>query len=354
MASSFIWSGSDVFTMLLLRNELPALVTLWLIVGSMRPHVAATALLCFFAAVGAWSLLSSLTLPMSRAAVQGLGPEGLQVGWRGTFGHKNILGIFSVLGMGLVLAFERRPVWRPALVGVLLGASFGSRSATAASGMLATVATYAWLTVIGRVQGSRERAMLKLALIGSLVVSVLLIVGLLPMLVGIYGKDLTFSGRTEIWAATIEAIDHKPITGYGIGGVWFDVQAEVTRKLHGTIGFGASHAHNGFLNLWLESGLIGVALFGVVLARTIRLAVSCLRHPATAAYGRWALPSLAGFVLMSLSEPLFRGFGLGVVVITWTILARVVNDRDRGRPLIPVEGARPWWTIDPGYPSPAV
>lgn len=346
MACSFLWTESLEFTFLLLRNELPALGLLWLLVGTMRPNVAAATLTCIFAGVGVWSLVTSLTLPMSSASVQGIGPEGLQEGWRGTFGHKNILGIFVVLGIGLLLAFEERPRWRPRLVLALVVVCVGTRSATAASGLAVIAVVHFWLTAIGRVRKARDRAFLRLLAIASVVAAGLLVVGILPLLVGVYGKDLTFSGRTEIWAATLEAIDDHPIRGYGIGGIWFNADSETTQALHGAIGFGASHAHNGALNLWLESGIVGLVLYILLVGRTLRLAARCLSAPRAAPYGRWAITTIVALLLMSLSEPLFRGPGLGVLVITWTVVARVANDQQRGRPIEQVEGAVPWWRLE--------
>ena len=157
-----------------------------------------------------------------------------------------------------------------------------------------------------------------------------LVIGLLPLLVSVYGKDLTFSGRTEIWGASLDTALRRPIQGYGIGGVWFDVRSPVTMELHRKIGFGASHAHNGLLNLFLETGMVGVGLYLLVLLQTVRLSVRVLGDaPVNAAYGRWAITTIVAVQVMALSEPLYRGPLLGFAVVMWTVVARVEQDVHR-------------------------
>lgn len=323
LGATYLWAESTTFAFVILRNELPGLAILAAVAGTMRPRVIVTTLLGFFTIIGLWSAFSSLTLPDSRAAVLGVGPEaGLQEGWRGTFGHKNILGIFMVLALGLTLTMQQRRRRLPLAV-LFVAVIVGTRSATAAGGLVAVLVAFFWMTVIGGVHNTRDRVILKLMSVASLLTAIGVVVGLLPVLVGVYGKDLTFSGRTEIWAASLEAATQRPITGYGVGGIWFDVYAPTTRQLHQAIGFGASHAHNGALNLWLEAGLVGLGLYLLLTVQMIRFAIRALGTPSTAAYGRWAIITVAAVQLMALSEPLFRGAVLGITVVMWITLARI-------------------------------
>ena len=62
-----------------------------------------------------------------------------------------------------------------------------------------------WLTTNGLVRTMRDRVVLEILAIASLVIAIAVVVGMLPVLVGIYGKNLTFSGRTEIWSASLNA-----------------------------------------------------------------------------------------------------------------------------------------------------
>jgi O-antigen ligase len=100
----------------------------------------------------------------------------------------------------------------------------------------------------------------------------------------------------------------------------------VTNALRRSIGFDAAHAHNGAIGLLLDAGIVGTALFAVVLGQAVVLVVHCLRRRETSDYGRWALLTVAALVLMSVSEPLFEGPDLGLLVIMIVVLLRVRND----------------------------
>lgn len=67
-------------------------------------------------------------------------------------------------------------------------------------------------------------------------------------IVNVLQRDLTLSGRTNIWNATIEKISERPWLGYGINErVLLTAQSFV--------------AHNTVLQIILESGIIGFSIF---------------------------------------------------------------------------------------------
>lgn len=75
------------------------------------------------------------------------------------------------------------------------------------------------------------------------------------IIIEILGKDLTFSGRTGIWRDAISLIAQSPIIGYG---------STVSRNMV----FGIS-AHNIVLQTILESGIIGLALFLLIIYKSL-------------------------------------------------------------------------------------
>lgn len=72
-------------------------------------------------------------------------------------------------------------------------------------------------------------------------------------IVDILGKDLTFSGRTRIWNVAFEVIKEELWFGHGIGYAF-------------KVSYTYFVAHNQFLQLTIESGLIGLILFLIILA----------------------------------------------------------------------------------------
>ncbi len=91
------------------------------------------------------------------------------------------------------------------------------------------------------------------------------------------GRDLTLTGRTEIWDALTPLAAEHPWLGYGYGGFWLDWSGP-SRTIWTRLGWQVPNAHNGFLDLRLELGYIGLTLFllsfVVNLARAIALSRS--------------------------------------------------------------------------------
>lgn len=326
LVASRLWTEEPSSTDFAIRSELPALVLVALIAGTIDPPVLVRVLVATFTVIVAWSLLTSIVLPNSRAVVLDAGAEEPQQGFRGMFDHKNHLGIFAVFGLSMVLAWVHDPRRRRVLIVLFVATIVGTRSATAASGLLIVLFLWFWIAAIDRQHTPRERAFLILFSFLSAVTAVLVALRLLSTLLGVYQKDLTFSGRTIIWAESLKVLGRQPLQGYGYGGLFSGDFPEVTIALRRSIGFDAAHAHNGAIGLLLDAGIVGTALFAFVFGQAVVLVVHCLRRRELANYGRWALLTVAALVLMSISEPLFEGPDLGLLVIIIVVLLRVRND----------------------------
>ena len=74
------------------------------------------------------------------------------------------------------------------------------------------------------------------------------------------GKDPSLTNRTLIWNAVETAIGRHPILGYGYGGFWNGNQSE-SYNIVASVGTFITHAHNGYLNVWVQLGSVGLGLF---------------------------------------------------------------------------------------------
>jgi O-antigen ligase len=77
------------------------------------------------------------------------------------------------------------------------------------------------------------------------------------------GRSATLTGRTEIWAALLPVAMQKPIIGNGFGGFWTSRTREV---------FQISEAHNGYLEVILTLGFVGILLVSIFLLSCCRKA----------------------------------------------------------------------------------
>lgn len=65
-----------------------------------------------------------------------------------------------------------------------------------------------------------------------------------------FGRDQTLTGRSEIWAILVPFAMKRPVLGYGVGGFWTTAMRNLT----------SSHAHNGYLDVLLSLGFLGLLL----------------------------------------------------------------------------------------------
>lgn len=70
-----------------------------------------------------------------------------------------------------------------------------------------------------------------------------------------FNREETLTGRTDIWAYLIPYAMDSIILGNGYGGFWTDAHRAAT----------SSHAHNGYLDIILNLGVIGLILFAIFL-----------------------------------------------------------------------------------------
>ena len=81
------------------------------------------------------------------------------------------------------------------------------------------------------------------------------------------GKDMTLTGRTYIWAQVVDAINKYPLFGYGYGGFWQEWRGpnDPSFNVRTPNGYKPPHSHNGFLDIGLNFGWIGLSLFSLSL-----------------------------------------------------------------------------------------
>ncbi len=84
--------------------------------------------------------------------------------------------------------------------------------------------------------------------------------------------DLTFSGRTAIWDYTMSLFWENPIFGQGFGAIWnVGIYSLMQQKIL-NIGLVLKHAHNGYIGLLAEIGVVGLSLLiGLLVVTLCRL-----------------------------------------------------------------------------------
>jgi exopolysaccharide production protein ExoQ len=65
------------------------------------------------------------------------------------------------------------------------------------------------------------------------------------------GRDDTLTGRTDVWAALVPVVKQQPLLGSGFGSFWTTERRNF---------YNIPHGHNGYLDVLLELGAVGLAL----------------------------------------------------------------------------------------------
>ncbi len=102
-----------------------------------------------------------------------------------------------------------------------------------------------------------------------------------PLILALLGKDASLTGRTDFWPQLMQAVWRKPLLGYGYAGFWqswrgYDNPARSI--IVGSSEFVPPHAHNGYLEILLSTGFIGITLFTLSLLTTIVSFILLTRH----------------------------------------------------------------------------
>lgn len=167
-------------------------------------------------------------------------------------------------------------------------------------------------------------SMALLAMIGGIINSwVALVTGL--------GKDPTMSGRTDIWTATIIQVNQRPLFGYGFAGFWTEdnpAAQSIGDYLHE--GFYTYNAHNGFLDILIDSGWLGMLLFITGFLSTWALALRYAYRP-TSPGDCWPLAVMLLVTTYNMTETSFMKDNLNWLFYVMVYLSMRIWPRSPSR-----------------------
>lgn len=307
---SMLWSISPSLT---LRRAIALLLSAalsWLLAIRFTPDqilllIAAVLLPSMLLSVAAIFVLPSIALM----------PDSMDA-WRGVFVHKNVLGwhaSVATLAAAFVIARELLP--RPLGIVMLLSGLF-CLAASASMTSILSIIVAAGLTVfyvrLARAAGAGRLLFIVLFMQFAAALAILMSEFFVPTLEGL-GKDATLTGRIPLWRLEDAAIFERLLTGYGYSAFWSD-GSSLAWYIRGEIGWGAPNAHNGYREVLLGTGLVGLVPLIFVVVRGLgqggALLLSCRDE------GWLWLNVYAGmFLVMNLTESiLFTPYSLHFII----------------------------------------
>jgi len=243
---------------------------------------------------------------------RGYDPDGLPMN-TGVTTNKNTLGVITfVLSLGalwqIVMLLRtkgqpnrgRRLLAQSALLVIGVTLLMMAQSATSQ----ACFALGAALIVVTNFSAMKRRP----AAVHVLVVTIVLVVAFAMLsgdVAGIahaMGRQSNLTGRTDIWAAVLPVVP-STVVGAGFESFWLgprvqSVWRQLSQFMH------VNEAHNGYIEVYLNLGLVGVCLIALLLISGYRHAVEAFRSDP--AIGGLMLAYLVSAVSYSITEAGFR------------------------------------------------
>ena len=222
-----------------------------------------------------FKLIFYVFMPLNLLAVLFI-PDAIQwhfPAWRGITAHKNHLGQVSLMSLIFwTYSFYQGNMRNRAIAVIYMCLSLillmGSRSATA---ILTTVMLFFIVVLVAAnrhifrpVVGPLLSSLFFTAFFIFLIPIFYLGLDLFMSFPELFGKDATFSGRTDLWATIFDGIKTHLLNGCGFGGFWV-VGSTPVESLYSIFTWLPNQAHMGYLDIINETGIIGFVILTLML-----------------------------------------------------------------------------------------
>ncbi|WP_425419575.1 O-antigen ligase family protein [Oricola indica] len=140
--------------------------------------------------------------------------------------------------------------------------------------------------------------------------------------------DTTFTGRTIIWEFVLDVISRSPLVGQGYAAFWGVGAGSIVDTEAPALVARLQQAHNGFLDVFVETGLIGlIILLALIVATLLSAAKSLERQPALC----WLAITLVLIVVSHnmLESSLFRSYSLAWLLFLFAAFLPRAGDFER-------------------------
>lgn len=323
---SFIWSDFPLETLKSNREvlQMTSFALYFATRFSLKEQVQLIARTFFIGAL--LSILLAVVYPV--AAIHGADHPGA---WRGIYDYKNTFGSMMIIGSlaCILMRVEKsRDIlykWAGVLIMLLMILLSTSKTSLVVYSLLRLIVffyqRFRWqgkVTVI-----VLDLAILLLGCVGTLVI------GFWVEILSGLGRDPTLTGRTLLWSGIFNKLQDRFWLGFGRGAFWLP-QGRNAKEVGEALGYGfvAPHAHNGFIDIALDVGFIGLSLFLIIYLVAF---VRALKRAYATQHSEnlWPLAFLIFLAMNNMTE----SFLLRIANIYWVLFLTVVLSVNQGKQL---------------------
>ncbi|CAN7320968.1 O-antigen ligase family protein [Rhizobium sp. LjRoot30] len=223
--------------------------------------------------------------------------------WRGLFTQKNVLGRIALIGVLIGLFRVFSPGRRKRTENLVLLCSsvvviIGTRSATAVAVLIIALGLLTLVLILRHARVGIGVATFGVGLGGLLAASVALLT--FDEMAAAIGRNATLSGRLPLWDELLRIGGKAPLLGKGYGAFWSPENEDVI-LLWSRLGWMPVQAHNGYIEIFLQLGAVGLVLVVLML---VSLGCSSFIRFMRGGDGTWLLAFIlaVAIVVLSLTE----------------------------------------------------
>lgn len=189
---------------------------------------------------------------------------------QGIVGNSSLLAMAALLGLIVfALQFASRTVHRgvgAAWILVAIACIWLTRSATIVVAIVVLALVLGAVLLLRRT-GPRASAFVYGLIVALIVGGAVLVTSFHTTILGLLGKSDDLTGRLDIWSAVIALAQERPAFGWGWVSWWVPWVAPFD-SLAFEAGVRQLHAHNAWLDVWLQLGILGLVVFGLLVLST--------------------------------------------------------------------------------------
>jgi exopolysaccharide production protein ExoQ len=222
--------------------------------------------------------------------------------WRGIYNHKNVLGKVmapsAIVFLLLALQSQKRSwlFWVGMSLSVLL--IITSKASSPMINLFILIPEFFLFRILRWQYKLMIPSLMGILTIGTIIYS---FVATNPeAIAAFFGKDLTLTGRTNMWPFILDKIVQSPWLGYGFGAFWRGLEGPSADVWYAS-GWRPPNSHNGYLDLLLELGLVGLSIYLIGFLTSFQKGLAYIRSVKTSD-GFWPAIFLTYIVLANLTE----------------------------------------------------
>jgi O-antigen ligase len=189
---------------------------------------------------------------------------------QGIVGNSSLLGFIALLALIVwsIQLFSRTVTRVTGIISVAVAALiiYLTRSATITIALAALAAVVVAVLLLRRFESRRPVIWGGILVLAAGAVAV--IAAFPVQLLALVGKSPDLTNRTTIWAAVIDLAQDRPVFGWGWVSYWVPWVAPFDTLAFNS-GVRQLHAHNAWLDIWLQLGIAGLIVFGLLVLSTL-------------------------------------------------------------------------------------